>query len=149
MKVFKNAQGQNVNVVQHTLNILKSNPTVQIHIGTDSQTKYSNTLYATVIAYRYGNRGVTFIASKQSFPKINDLWSRLWKEAEMSIQIADWLTSQVNVSVQIDMDYNEDKFQKSHILINAAKGWANSLGYQVNVKPHVQVATKAADYLIK
>jgi predicted RNase H-related nuclease YkuK (DUF458 family) len=44
------------------------------------------------------------------------------------------------------MDYNEDEFYKSNQLIGATKGWANSLGYQVNVKPNIQIATKAADY---
>ena len=49
----------------------------------------------------------------------------------------------------IDMDYNEDESYKSHKLISAAKGWANSLGYKVNVKPNNQIATRAADYHCK
>ena len=45
------------------------------------------------------------------------------------------------------MDYNGDEScLKSHKLISAAKGWANSLGYKVNVKPNNQIATRAADY---
>jgi predicted RNase H-related nuclease YkuK (DUF458 family) len=44
------------------------------------------------------------------------------------------------------MDYNDDESHKSNRLISAAKGWANSLGYKVNVKPNNQIATKAADH---
>ena len=47
------------------------------------------------------------------------------------------------------MDYNDNEAHKSYKLISAAKGWANSLGYKVNVKPQIQIATRAADYNCK
>ena len=47
------------------------------------------------------------------------------------------------------MDYNSDESFKSHKLISAAQGWANSLGYKVNIKPNNQIATRAADYHCK
>ena len=47
------------------------------------------------------------------------------------------------------MDYNGDENFKSHKLIAAAKGWANSLGYKVNIKPNNQIATRAADHHCK
>lgn len=77
------------------------------------------------------------------------MWTRLWKEAENSIDVAEWLTTQISVKVEIDMDYNEDENFKSHKLIPAAKGWANSLGYKVNLKPNKQIAAKAADHHCK
>lgn len=80
---------------------------------------------------------------------MRDIWKRLWKEAELSIDTAEWLTQKVSVKVEIDMDYNGDENFKSYKLISAAKGWANSLGYKVNVKPHNQIATRAADYHCK
>lgn len=146
MKTFKTINGKPVNVVKHTLEVLKKNPTIQIHIGTDSQNNGEFTTYSTVIAYRFNNNGVHYIATKRRQSKIVDLWTRLWKEAEDSIEIAEWLTKQINVKVEIDMDYNDDENFKSNKLISAAKGWANSLGYKVNVKPNIQIATKAADY---
>jgi hypothetical protein len=146
MKVFKRVNGQTVNVVKHTLEVLRDNPTVQIHIGTDSQNEGGYTTYSTVIAYRFSRNGVHYIVSKSKEPAILDMWTRLWKEAEASIEIAEWLTKQINVNVQIDMDYNDDENFKSNKLISAARGWANSLGYKVNVKPDIQIATKAADY---
>ena len=48
-----------------------------------------------------------------------------------------------------DRDYNSDENHRSHKLISATKGWANSLGYKVNVKPNNQIATRAADHHCK
>lgn len=145
-KRFKQVEGGYVDVISHTLDIMKKHPMLTIHIGTDSQTDGDITTYVTVIAYRYTNNGVHYIYTKNKLPRINDLWTRLWKEAEMSIEVAEWFTSQVNIKVEIDMDYNQDKFWKSNQLIQAAQGWANSLGYKTNTKPDILVASRAADY---
>ena len=77
------------------------------------------------------------------------MWSRLWHEAELSIDTAEWLKQQIKVNIEIDMDYNDNEAYKSNKLMSAAKGWANSLGYKVNVKPQIQIATRAADYNCK
>ena len=149
MRLFKNIKGERIDPIAHTLKILKDYPNVQIHIGSDSQNVGKKTRYATVIAYRYGSRGVHYILSKKNEALLKDMWSRLWKEAEMSIDVAEWLTNQISVRVEIDMDYNSDENFKSSKLISATKGWANSLGYKVNVKLNNQIATKAADYHCK
>ena len=149
MLLFKNIKGERVDTVNHTLEIIKSYPYAEIHIGTDSQNINKETLYTTVIAYRLGSRGVHYIFSKQKKELIRDMWTRLWKEAEYSVDVAEWLTKKITLKVEIDMDYNEDKSYKSYKLISAAKGWANSLGYKVNVKPNNQIATRAADYHCK
>jgi len=149
MRIFRNIDGHRLDPIKHTLKILKKHPNVKIHIGSDSQNVGKLTKYATVIAYRYGSRGVHYILSKKAEVLITNMWNRLWREAEMSIDVAEWLTHQVSVKVEIDMDYNSDENFKSNKLISATKGWANSLGYKVNVKPHNQIATRAADYHCK
>ena len=73
----------------------------------------------------------------------------MWKETELSIQIAQELKSNKKISLEIDMDYNEDNRFYSNKLVSVAKGWANSLGFKVNIKPYRQIATSAADYLSK
>ncbi len=149
MLLFKDISGKRVETLAHTLKILKNNPYVEIHIGSDSQSVGKQTIYCTVIAYRFGNRGVHYILSKSSVPLINDMWTRLWREAELSIEVAEWITKMIPLKVEIDMDYNADENFQSHKLISAAKGWANSLGYKVNVKPNNQIATRAADHHCK
>ena len=149
MLLFKDIHGQAVDPVAHTIEVIKNYPYAEIHIGTDSQNINKQSRYTTVIAYRLGSRGVHYILSKSNIDIVRDMWKRLWREAELSINTAEWLTQKVSVKVQIDMDYNGDENFKSHKLISAAKGWANSLGYKVNVKPNNQIATRAADYHCK
>lgn len=149
MLLFKDVHGKIIDPLNHTLKVLKNSPYSQIHIGSDSQNVGKKTIYVTAIAYRFGSRGVHYIISKKSEMIIDDIWKRLWKEAEMSIEVAEWLSNQINVKIEIDMDYNSDEKFISNKLISAAKGWANSLGYKVNVKPNNQIATKAADHHCK
>lgn len=147
--LFRDIHGKPIDPIKHTLEVIKNFPYVEIHIGSDSQNIGKQTKYATVIAYRLGSRGVHYILSKSKVPIITDMWTRLWKEAEMSLDTAEWLSQQISIRIEIDMDYNGDENFKSHKLIAAAKGWANSLGYKVNVKPNNQIATRAADYHCK
>ena len=149
MLLFKDINGHTVDPASHTLEVIKNYPYAEIHIGSDSQNIGKVSRYTTVIAYKLGSRGVHYILIKNNFNSIRDMWTRLWKEAEMSIDTAEWLTQKVSIKVEIDMDYNGDENFKSHKLISAAKGWANSLGYKVNVKPNNQIATRAADYHCK
>lgn len=145
-RVFKTVPGQVVDIVKHTLSVMETCPYVEIHVGTDSQNHRRHTVYSTVIAYRYGNRGVHYILHTHRVPKIKDRWTRLWHEAELSIETAEWLTGRIKVQIQIDLDYNVDERYFSSRLVQAASGWASSLGYRVNVKPDNQVATRAADH---
>ena len=147
--VFKDIKGNIIDPINHTREIIKKNPFVEVHVGTDSQSLAKMTQYITVIAYRYGNRGVHYILKKNGVPQIKDLWTRLWRETELSIDIAESIKKSLNVIPEIDLDYNENEDFKSNKLVNASKGLANSLGYKVNIKPHIQIATRAADYHCK
>ena len=147
--VFKDINGNIIDPVDHTREIIRKNPFVEVHVGTDSQSLAKITQYITVIAYRFGNRGVHYILKKNGVPQIKDLWTRLWKETELSIDIAETIKKSLNVIPEIDLDYNENESFKSNKLVNASKGLANSLGYKVNIKPHIQIATRAADYHCK
>jgi predicted RNase H-related nuclease YkuK (DUF458 family) len=147
MKVFKKVNGEKVDVVKHTLEIIKKNPDVEIHIGTDSQSSGEFTTYATVIAYRYGTRGVHYIFWKEKIARINDKFIKLYREAELTIDVAEWFTERIkSVRVELDFDYNASVKHYSQKLVPSTKGWAESLGYTVNIKPVKQIATRAADY---
>lgn len=145
-KIFKNIKGETIDVVPHTMQILSKTPNIQIHIGTDSQRYGDGVVYVTAVAYCSPFRkGVHYIIAKEKHPPIKDNWTRLFREAQLSIETAEWLTSNINVKVEIDMDYNSKKGFESNKLVTAARGWAESLGYKVNIKPHKQIATHAAD----
>ncbi len=147
MYPFKKVSGEYVvDIAKHTLTILNEERNVEIHVGTDSQNVGSQTVYCTAVAYRYSGRGVHYIQYIQKVDRITDNWVRLWKEAEMSIEVAQWLTQKIPwIKLQIDLDYNSDGSYFSNKLISSAGGWASSLGFTVNVKPNSQIATKAAD----
>ena len=145
-KLFRDISGNTIDVISHTLDILYSSPTVEIHIGSDSQRYYEYVTYVTAIAYRFPfQKGVHYIYAKEKHPPIRDNWTRLFREAQLSIETAEWLTSNINVNVEIDMDYNSKINYESNRLVGAARGWAESLGYKVNIKPIKQIATHAAD----
>jgi predicted RNase H-related nuclease YkuK (DUF458 family) len=150
-RVFRNERkvGEVYDVIKYTQKILSEFPDATIHVGTDSQNHRRKTTYAICVCYRYGLRGVHVIYNRTHIkPKIKDRWTRLWKEAEMSIEVAEYIQNNSSFKVHtIDMDYNNDKHHFSSKLVQAAKGWAQSLGYKVSVKPEEQVATRAADHL--
>jgi len=144
---FKTLEGKKVLPVSHTIKTIKENPFVQVYIGTDSQVKGRFISYATVIAFRFPNNGVHYIYKKTLIPRINDIWTRLWKETELSMEIADLLSKNIpSLKITIDMDFNPEESAPSHKLISASKGWAKSSGYRVNIKFEDQIATRAADY---
>lgn len=158
IKVFKKVDGTIVNPITHTRTIVASNPDIKVYIGTDSQTHRRMTVYATVIAYRYGHRGVHYITQKQVVPKIKNLWDRLLKETELSIECAQFLSENGldRFITAIDMDFNDEEEFESNRLVAASVGWAKGLGYNVRVKKpnssldeNVLIATKAADHQVR
>lgn len=147
MKLFRKVSGEKVDVVKHTLEIIKNNPSVEIHIGTDSQSEGDKTTYVTAIAYRFGTRGVHYIYWKEKIPRVRNRYNKLFRETELTIEVAEWFTKQIkSVRVELDFDYNKDERFWSQKLVSSTKGWAEGLGYKVNIKPIKQIATRAADY---
>ena len=82
-------------------------------------------------------RGVHYIYCKEKFFLIKDDWVRLWMETEITMQIAEKLSNNLpGIRFEIDMDYNDDEYYMSNKLVSAARGWAQSFGYKVNIKPN-------------
>ena len=117
--------------------------------GSDSQNIGGQTIYVTVIAFRHLGKGVHYIYHKRREPLINDMIARLFKEAQDSIETAEYLRdNSVEVPLTIDVDYNEDEQFASHRLIPMVKGWILGLGYTMNTKQNIQIASIAADHLL-
>ena len=105
--VFRNSKGQILDPLSYTLQIINNYPDVEIHIGTDSYSESDNTRYITAIAYRYKEAGVHYIYSKFNVPKINDIWTRLWKETEKSIlNPTDKLQPQLPITFRNSFSFN-------------------------------------------
>ena len=133
----------------YVLSYLRAHPAATLSVGSDSQNIGGQTIYVTVIAFRHLGKGVHYIYHKRREPLINDMIARLFKEAQDSIETAEYLRdNSVEVPLTIDVDYNEDEQFASHRLIPMVKGWILGLGYTMNTKQNIQIASIAADHLL-
>lgn len=151
-RVFKLSSGETVNAIQHTKDVLAKHSLlgdVKVYVGCDSQNRRYSTQYVGVIAYRYGARGTHYIFTRDNVNKIRDRWNRLSKEVELSLELANMLKENGIEVHCIDFDFNSKEIARSHDLVQWAQGWAVSLGYNCTVKPEEQVASRAADHLVK
>ena len=147
---YRKLDGIPVNdLASYTKDYLRKHTEVSLSVGTDSQNIGGSSVYATVVAFRHPGKGVHYILTKKREPIISDMITRLFKEAEDSIKVAEYLKENgVYQPITIDVDYNENEEHRSHKLIPMVKGWILGLGYQMNTKQNIQVASVAADHLL-
>lgn len=150
-QIFKSGTTKRpINLIEYILNYIKDYPDTKIYVGTDSQNRGPETVYVTTVVLRYGNRGCHILYNKNKIPLVRDFWSRLWKETEMSIEIATFLTTNTPLKVEsIDLDFNDDEYKASNKLVAASKGWVQAAGFKCTTKPALQIATRAADHIIR
>jgi len=122
---------------------------VQLYIGCDSQNKGDNTIYATTVVLHIGNTGCHVLYKRETFPRIFDFWARLWGEVERSVEVALHLQQNGIIVDNIDLDLNADPTTRSNKLVQAAKGYVESLGIKARIKPNILPAISAADNIVK
>lgn len=148
---FKFFSGKEIeNTEEYIKNYLKDNPNIEIIIGTDSQNKSNYTKWSTVIVlYTPGHGGhCIFKRWKTTKEKIKNV--RLLKEVEESLNIANWLVeSGLPKPKYIDIDINPNPKYKSNEVYQAAKGWVESMGYEVRFKTIAPLVTCVADWVVK
>jgi predicted RNase H-related nuclease YkuK (DUF458 family) len=148
-KVFRTSSGKAVEILSYTLNQIKEHSDTKVYIGGDSKLKSNGTIvYYTVVAFRYGSRGVHYVYNKEVVTRKLTKWERLMGEIERIMTFATWFVDNSPVKLfAIDFDLNQDKKYYSNKLVNLATGWGGSLGVTVYTKPDEVVASKAADHL--
>ncbi len=140
--------GQPVNLARIAKQLNNYKGALEIHLGTDSQNIGGKTIYATTLVVWYPGNGANVFYIKQKMPKVQDQWSRLWKEIEMSVEVGLYLKENVNFPIHfINMDYNTDENFPSSKVYKAAKGYAESVGFKAKAKPELMPATWAANTL--
>lgn len=123
---------------------------VKLYIGCDSQNKSEWTNYATTIVIHIGSTGCHVLYQKERVrPRVEDFWTRLWKEVERSVEVALYLQENGIEVDNIDLDLNADPNMRSNKLVAAAKGYVESLGIKANIKPDLLPAICAADHIVK
>jgi predicted RNase H-related nuclease YkuK (DUF458 family) len=121
---------------------------VKIYLGCDSQTKADKTIYATTVVFHVANTGCHVVYQKQTYPVIRDMWTRLWKEAEKSVEVGLYLREHGIEIDTIDLDYNIDPSHNSNKLVKAAVGYVESLGFKARCKPDLLPGCYAADDIV-
>ena len=150
-KVFKSGTtGRPINLINYILDYVKEYPETKIYVGTDSQNRGPETIYATTVVLRYRTRGCHVLYYKTRVPLVRDFWSRLWRETEMLIETATFIVENSPLKVEsIDLDFNDDEYKASNKLVSASKGWVSAAGFRSTTKPALQIATRAADHIIR
>lgn len=120
---------------------------LQLYLGCDSQNKLQTT-YATTLVFNIDTTGCHVIYRKEVVPIISDMWSRLWGEAERSVDTALYLRQHGIEIDTIDLDYNVDPQFKSNKVVAAAVGYVESLGFKARIKPDLLPAAYAADHIV-
>lgn len=145
-KVFKMEGGQLVDAIKHTIEMFSKYPDAKIFVGTDSQNKRHLTCFVVTIGYKMGNRGMHCIFHKENVKKIKDRYTRLWREVEISLEVAKYLELSGFKTTCVELDFNEKEMAKSHAMVAAARGYIVGSGFDCNVKPDLQSAVRYSDY---
>lgn len=148
---FKFFSGKEIeNTEEYIKNYLKDNPNIEIIIGTDSQNKSNYTKWSTVIVLYTPGHGGHCIFKRWKTPKEKIKNVRLLKEVEESLDIANKLVeSGLPKPKYIDIDINPNPKYKSNEVYQAAKGWVESMGFEVRFKTIAPLVTCVADWVVK
>ena len=144
-KYFRTQQGELVNIVEHTLEQLEKWPNLKVYIGSDGQCYGDKTRYATVIVYRYGNRGAHFIYKREEIDRHKTDYMRLYEEGLRTVEAAALLEEEIPIRIEaLEFDYAAVKKTISSMLVGAFKYLQNAI-----FKGGQQIATKAADHVCR
>ncbi|MFD0931300.1 ribonuclease H-like YkuK family protein [Psychroflexus salinarum] len=120
---------------------------LRIYLGCDSQNRLQTT-YATTLVFNVASSGCHIIYKKEIVPLISDMWTRLWGEAERSVEVALYLRENGIEIDTIDLDYNVNPKYKSNKVVTAAVGYVESLGFKARIKLELLPAVYAADNIV-
>ena len=150
---FKKFSGEKLpDVSQYVKDYIKEHKLsdIEIMIGTDSQNKGRNTTYSTVIVLYTPGHGGHCVFKRWKTPKETVRQVRLLKEVEESINLANELVENGCPKPKyIDIDINPNPKFKSNEVYTTAKGWIESMGYEVRCKTIAPLVTTAADWLVR
>ncbi|HHV01426.1 ribonuclease H-like YkuK family protein [Defluviitoga tunisiensis] len=121
---------------------------VKIWVGTDSHSRNGNVVFATaIVIYKTGSGGTYFYYLTRE-NKRYDMYNRLIKEAELSLETAKFLEEELQLKrpeIHLDIGLNG----KSKDIFNSLTGYVKGLGYDCKTKPYSFAATNIAHIYTK
>lgn len=158
MRQFKTLnRSENVELISYVKDYIGKNPETEILIGTDSQNRKRETVYAIVIGLYRPGKGAHVLYTRFTTPRvrITENATRLLNEVWFSVEIAEQIKNDIGIKAKwIDIDINADVKFKSNIALSNALGLVKGMGYEVRHKNSINIGgapmmTYAADHLVK
>lgn len=162
---FRKYNGEMINdVYEYVVDIVTSDPSINVAIGCDSAQLRHKTQYAvTVVTHSdYYKHGAHVVYSKFKIDKVKNRFNRLWKECEYVFDIAEEMHNNLEKAkykrnneksffklVDVHLDLNPNALFGSNVVCTPALSWFKSLGYNTVLKPDSYAAMVAADRLCK
>ena len=147
--MWRTLSGQPIRDVLGAVQTLLQHDRHIVHVGTDSQEHGYHTNFVTVVAIVDPGRGGRVFYRRDRTPRTRSLAHKLFKEAELSLEIATQLDAAIAHEIVVHVDANEDARHQSSKYVRALAGMVVGHGFQVRVKPDSWCATHVADYLVK
>jgi len=144
---------QPISLISYIEEYINKYENVEILIGTDSQNKRKETVYANVIALRKPKNGCHVLYCKYNVPRIKLNNDRLVKETWDSIEIAEYIRENTGIKARwIDIDINGDEEYASNLVLTQCVGMVKGMNYDVRYKNHptdTPISTYCSDNLCK
>lgn len=157
--VFKKFDGTLIKDVNKYVNdFIVENPYTDITIGCDSQEHAKYIKYSVVIVMhrkdKYGGGHGAHVINANYIDKSktikSDIYSKLWAEAELTIETAKMLDlDNYSNSIKVHLDYNSKEEEYSNVLYSAGIGYVKGMGFEAFGKPHAWAASNVADGFCK
>ena len=134
---------------------IKSNPSLIVHIGTDSHRRKgfndNSHIFATVICLYEPGKGATYffkrIVDSTIYKSLNQ---RMMAEASLSIDTSLKLMENINISrIVVHSDTNSDSRYASFKSTEAIRSWVMSIGCKFRCKPNAWASSSVADWHAK
>jgi predicted RNase H-related nuclease YkuK (DUF458 family) len=124
---------------------------LKVCIGTDSQVRFGETEFATVIVFLREKRGGFMFMSHEKTAQPYTVKERMLVEVAHSIEIAYELCDLFNrydVDMEVHADINTNPQFKSNEALREAMGYILGMGYAFKAKPDAFASSCCADKLV-
>ncbi|MCZ6597946.1 MAG: hypothetical protein O7B99_09930 [Planctomycetota bacterium] len=147
--MWSSLSGSRVPDIVHAVRSLASAANRVVHIGTDAKHRGFHTDFVTVITVLNPGHGGRVFYRRQRQSRMRSLAQKLFREAELSLDVAQMISDEITQDVFVHVDANEDTRHKSSKYVQALSGMVIGYGFQVLVKPHAWCASHVADFVVK
>ncbi|SDY95384.1 hypothetical protein SAMN04487866_106129 [Thermoactinomyces sp. DSM 45891] len=125
------------------------NSEYKLMIGTDSMTRYKETVFVTAIIIQRVGKGALFFYTKRTHSQMKELRYRIYRETEYSLTCVDLLKEHgffrmfSDIQMEIHLDIGQQG--ETRKVIQEVVGWVTAVGYQAKIKPESYAASAVAD----